>query len=71
MRYPVQYVLDAAASVASSATFWGFYCGQYLPAVPTRNSQLIWCRRWTPWGTPAKLHERQWQTFRVESQEVV
>ena len=33
--YPVQHVLDAAASMASSATFGGFCCGQYLAAVTT------------------------------------
>ena len=35
MCYPVQHVLDAAASMASSATFQGFCCGQYLAAVTT------------------------------------
>ena len=35
MCYPVQHVLDAAASMASSATFGGFCCGQYLAAITT------------------------------------
>ena len=58
MRYPVQYVVDAAAaSVASSATFWGFYCGQYLPAVPTRNAQLMWCHVVPPLDTLGDVNE--------------
>ena len=31
----VQYVLDAAASMTSGATFWGICDGQYLAAVTT------------------------------------
>ena len=32
---PSDHVLDASASMASSATFGGFCCGQYLAAVTT------------------------------------
>ena len=35
MCYPVQHMLDAAASMASSAIFGGFCCGRYLAAVTT------------------------------------
>ena len=31
----MQHVLDTAASMASSATFWGFCCGQYVASVTT------------------------------------
>ena len=60
----VQYMLDAAASMASSATFQGFCCGQHLAAViktvvPTRRIH----RRCTSDHAASPCFQRPWRSI--------
>ena len=60
MCYPVQHVLDSTASMASSATFGGFCCGQYPAAVTTTVAYGTGVGRTQLRNTTVKVDGRLW-----------